>query len=47
MEATLAHVVQNRVKAAYARSGLFDRRRVLMHDWARFLAQGLAMESEA
>ena len=40
IEAALAHVVQNRVEAAYARSDLFERRRVLMADWARYLAQG-------
>ena len=33
-EAALAHVVQNRVEAAYARSDLFERRRTLMDDWA-------------
>ena len=40
IEAALAHVVRNRVEAAYARSDLFERRRVLMHDWSRYLAQG-------
>ena len=40
IEAALAHVVRNRVEAAYARSDLFERRRVLMDDWARYLAQG-------
>ena len=40
IEATLAHVVCNRVEAAYARSDLFERRRVLMDDWARYLDQG-------
>ena len=34
IEAALAHVVRNRVEAAYARSDLFERRRVLMDDWA-------------
>ena len=28
----LAHVVQNKVEAAYARSDLFERRRLLMDD---------------
>ncbi len=41
IEAALAHVVRNRVEAAYARSDLFERRRVLMDDWARYLAQGI------
>ena len=40
IEAALAHVVRNRVEAAYARSDLFERRRILMDDWARYLAQG-------
>ena len=34
IEAALAHVVQNKVEAAYARSDLFERRRLLMDDWA-------------
>ena len=38
IEAALAHVVQNKVEAAYARSDLFDRRRRLMDDWAAYLA---------
>ena len=41
IEAALAHVVRNRVEAAYARSDLFERRRILMDDWARYLAQGM------
>ena len=38
IEASLAHVVRNRVEAAYARSDLFERRRRLMDDWAAYLA---------
>ena len=38
IEAALAHVVQNKVEAAYARSDLFVRRRRLMDDWAAYLA---------
>ena len=34
IEAALAHVVPNKVKAAYARSDLFERRRRLMDDWS-------------
>ena len=37
-EAALAHVVRDKVEAAYARSDLFERRRVLMDDWAAYLA---------
>ena len=38
IEAALAHVVQNKVEAAYARSDLFERRRRLMGDWAAYLS---------
>ena len=38
IEAALAHLVQNKVEAAYARSDLFERRRRLMDDWAAYLA---------
>ena len=38
IEAALAHVVQNRVEAAYRRTDLFERRRRLMGDWAAYLA---------
>ena len=39
IEAALAHVVGNKVEAAYARSDLFDRRRRLMNDWEAYLAE--------
>ena len=38
VEAALAHVVQNKVEAAYRRTDLFERRRRLMDDWAAYLA---------
>ena len=38
IEAALAHVVGNKVEAAYARSDLFERRRLLMDEWAAYLA---------
>ena len=38
VEAALAHTVQNPIKAAYARSDLFERRRRLMDDWAAYLS---------
>ena len=38
IEAALAHVVQNKVEAAYRRTDLFERRRDLMDDWAAYLA---------
>ena len=37
VEAALAHVVQNKVEAAYRRTDLFERRRHLMNDWAAYL----------
>ena len=36
-EAALAHVVKNRVEAAYARSDLLERRREVMQAWADYL----------
>ena len=38
IEAALAHVVQNKVEAAYARSDLFERRRHLMDEWAAYVS---------
>ena len=38
--AALAHVVQNKLEAAYARSDLFERRRRLMDEWAAYLDDG-------
>ncbi len=46
IEAALAHVVRNRVEADYAGSDLFEHRRVLMDDWARYLAQGSLEDPE-
>ncbi len=46
IEAALANVIRNRVKATCARSDLFERRRVLMNDWARYLAHGRAKDSK-
>jgi integrase len=36
VEAALAHVVSNKVEAAYRRTDFFDRRRTLMDDWGSF-----------
>ena len=47
VEAALAHVVRNRVEAAYARSDLFERRRLLMDDWATHLNGRHAAAPEA
>ena len=38
VEAALAHVVHNKVEAAYRRTDLFERRRRLMDDWEAYLA---------
>ena len=37
IEAALAHMVRDKVEAAYRRTDLFERRRILMHDWAAYL----------
>lgn len=41
IEFALAHVIQNKAEAAYARSDLLERRRALMADWCAFLATPL------
>ena len=38
-EAALAHTLGNSTETAYARSDLFERRRVLMEAWATYLAE--------
>ena len=35
-EMALAHVIKNKVEAAYRRGDLFERRRNLMQDWCNF-----------
>jgi integrase len=35
-EMALAHVVEDKVEGAYRRGDLFEKRRRLMDDWARF-----------
>ena len=37
VEAALAHVIPDKVEAAYLRSDLFDQRRALMNAWAAFV----------
>ncbi len=37
-EACLAHSVQSKVEAAYARSDLLNRQRILMQAWADYLS---------
>ncbi len=36
-EAALAHVIQNKAEAAYARSDVFEKRRKMMESWAGYL----------
>jgi hypothetical protein len=36
VEAALAHVIWNKVEAAYQRGDLFEKRRVLMKEWADY-----------
>jgi len=38
-EMALAHVVANKVEAAYRRGDLFEKRRRIMDDWAAFCAK--------
>ena len=45
-EAALAHVVKNKVEAAYARSDLLERRREVMERWSEYLGGGRAPKSE-
>ena len=47
VEAALAHVVRNKVEAAYARSDLFERRQPLMDDWSAYVSvEHCAAESQ-
>ena len=43
-EAALAHNLGNSTEMAYARTDLFDKRRVLMEAWDRFLSNGRETE---
>jgi integrase len=36
VEMALAHTIENKVEAAYRRGDLFQKRRQLMEEWARF-----------
>jgi integrase len=38
-EMALAHAIGDKVEAAYRRGDLFEKRRLMMADWARFLAK--------
>ena len=38
-EMALAHTIDNKVEAAYRRGDLFEKRRLMMADWAQFLSK--------
>jgi integrase len=39
VEMALAHAITNQVERAYRRGDLFEKRRALMSEWARYVAQ--------
>lgn len=41
-EMALAHVIQNKAEAAYARSDLFEKRRMMMQSWATYIGASRA-----
>ena len=38
-EMALAHTIQNKAEAAYARSDLIEKRKEMMEQWAEYLAR--------
>ena len=46
-EAPLAHVVANKVEAAYRRGELIEKRRALMDDWASYCSGAVAETKNA
>ena len=46
-EAALAHVIPNKVEAAYARSDLFERRRALMEQWGEYVAESRRLSASS
>jgi integrase len=46
VEMALAHVIGDKVEAAYRRGDLFDKRRKLMGDWAKFCATKLTIAAD-
>jgi integrase len=46
-EAALAHMVDDKVEAAYRRGDLFDKRRAMLADWATYLAKPLPAAAAA
>ena len=43
VDKALAHKIPNAVEAAYRRTDFFDKRRVLMNQWAEFVTGGAAI----
>jgi integrase len=43
-EQALAHILADKVEAAYRRGDLFEKRRLLMEDWAKFCAHARAAD---
>jgi integrase len=46
VEMALAHVVGDKVEAAYRRGDLFEKRRRLMNDWARYCLQSASQPTK-
>jgi integrase len=46
IEMALAHTIENKVEAAYRRGDLFEKRRLLMTEWATFCAQPTRRDGE-
>jgi integrase len=46
VEAALAHVIGNKVEAAYQRGDLFEKRRRLMSEWARYCSHPASTEGK-
>lgn len=44
-ELALAHISTDQTRAAYARDGLIDKRRLLMNDWADYCEHGQAIKA--
>jgi integrase len=47
VEAALAHTIGSKVEAAYRRGDLFEKRRLLMADWAAFCAAPATRQESA
>ena len=46
IEAALAHVIGNKVEAAYQRGDRFEKRRALMNEWADLRSSITTMKEE-